>query len=92
MASFEVRFRQSVARDLRRVPKRHVERILKRVQALASDPRPPGHEKLSAQERYRVRQGDYRILYEIVDAERVVIVVRIGHRRDVYRRTMNPHT
>ncbi|HEX9628007.1 MAG TPA: type II toxin-antitoxin system RelE/ParE family toxin [Acidiferrobacterales bacterium] len=85
MASFEVRFKRSVAKDLRGIPNSDVKRILKRIRALAGDPRPSGSEKLSAQERYRVRQGDYRIVYEIVDAELVVVVVKVGHRREIYR-------
>ena len=56
-----------------------------RIEQLARDPRPSGAEMLSGQERYRVRQGDYRMLYEIHDHELVVVVVRIGHRREVYR-------
>ena len=61
-------------------------RIVARIRALAVDPRPPGHEKLTGEEKYRVRQGNYRILYEIMDADLVVSVVRVGNRRDVYRR------
>jgi mRNA interferase RelE/StbE len=61
------------------------DRILARIGALADDPRPSGCEKLSLQDKYRVRQGDYRIVYTIQDAE-VVWVVKIGHRRDVYRK------
>ncbi|WP_410473545.1 type II toxin-antitoxin system RelE family toxin [Guyparkeria sp. TX1] len=86
MASYKLCFRQSVTRDLRPIPRPDVERILRRVAALADDPRPSGSEKLSGQERYRVRQGNYRILYEIVDDELIVTVVKIGHRRHVYRR------
>ena len=85
MASYKLRFRQSITRDLRPIPKPDVKRILRRIEALADDPRPPGCEKLSGQERYRVRQGNYRILYEIIDDELVVTVVKIGHRRHVYR-------
>jgi mRNA interferase RelE/StbE len=62
-----------------------VRRILERIEALAADPRPPGSEKLSGQERYRVRQGNYRILYEIIEDELVVTVVKVGHRRHIYR-------
>ena len=85
MASYRLVFRQSVAKDLRAVPKEDVARILKRIEALAEDPRPPGSEKLSAQERYRIRQGVYRILYEIADGQLVIVVVKVGHRREVYR-------
>ena len=85
MARFELVFRKSVARDLRRIPGRDVRRILDRIEALRDDPRPPGCEKLSGQERYRIRQGAYRVLYEIMDACLVVTVVKVGHRKDVYR-------
>jgi mRNA interferase RelE/StbE len=85
MASYRLVIKRSVARELRVLPKADVATILKCVQALADDPRPPGCEKLSAQERYRVRQGVYRILYEIQDDELVVLVVKVGHRREVYR-------
>jgi len=85
MASYRLIFKQSVAKDLHRIPKPDVVRILKRIDALANDPRPSGSEKLSAQERYRVRQGVYRIVYEIQDEVLVVLVVKVGHRREVYR-------
>ena len=58
---------------------------LKRIEGLAHDPRPSGSEKLSGQERFRVRQGTYRIVSEIKDQELIVTAVKIGHRRDVYR-------
>ena len=85
MASFEIIFKQSVAKDLRQIPKKDVARILKRIEALREEPRPPGVEKLSGQEKYRIRQGVYRILYEVKNNELIVVVVKIGHRRDVYR-------
>ncbi|MGH8117644.1 MAG: type II toxin-antitoxin system RelE family toxin [Rhodanobacteraceae bacterium] len=86
MARFEIVFRRSVAKDLRPIPNKDVTRILKCIERLPDDPRPPGAVKLSAQERYRIRQGVYRILYEIED-ERLVVVVKVGHRREVYRTT-----
>ncbi|MGC1951973.1 MAG: type II toxin-antitoxin system RelE/ParE family toxin [Gammaproteobacteria bacterium] len=85
MASFKVTVKQSVAKDLGRIPKTEVAKILKRIQALAVEPRPPGAEKLSGQEKYRLRQGVYRIIYEIKDEELVVVVVKVGHRRNVYK-------
>lgn len=85
MARYELKFKKSVAKDLRTIPKQDVKRILARIQSLADDPRPEGYEKLSGQERYRLRQGDYRIIYAIEDNVLVVIVVKVGHRRDVYR-------
>jgi len=87
MASYELVFKKSVAKDLRAFPRRDVKRIMQRIRSLATDPRPTGCEKLSGQERYRVRQGLYRIVYEIADRQLLVVVVRVGHRRDVYRKT-----
>ena len=72
MARYELRFKTSVAKDMRDVPKTDLRRILERIEALRDDPRPAGCEKLSAQERYRIRQGNYRILYEILDLEVIV--------------------
>ena len=85
MGNFEVVFKRSVAKDLRQIPKKDVAKILKRIKALRADPRPAGVEKLSGQEKYRIRQGVYRILYEIRNSELIVVVIKIGHRRDVYR-------
>lgn len=85
MASYKLLFRKSVARDLRSLPQRDLKRILTRLQALAEDPRPQGCEKLSGQERYRARQGAYRIIYEISDSVVTVTVVKVGHRRHVYQ-------
>jgi mRNA interferase RelE/StbE len=85
MASYRLVFKKSVAKDLRGLPKRDVARILRCFRDLRENPRPAGCEKLSGQERYRVRQGLYRIVYEIGDSELVVVVVKVGHRRDVYR-------
>jgi len=85
MAKYELLFNKSVAKDLRAVPKQDVKRILRRIRSLVDDPRPPGCEKLSGQDRYRVRQGVYRIIYEIADKVLTVLVVKVAHRRDVYR-------
>jgi len=85
MASYRLVFKRSVAKDLRSIPNADVARILKRIASLAEDPTPPSSEKLSGQERYRVRQGAYRIIYEIRTDELIVTVVKVGHRRHVYR-------
>jgi mRNA interferase RelE/StbE len=85
MASYELRFKKSVSKDLRAFPKQHVAKILERIRALADQPRPRGCEKLSGLERYRIRQGAYRIIYEIQDRQLIVLVVKVGHRRNVYR-------
>jgi mRNA interferase RelE/StbE len=85
MGRYRLVFRRSVAKDLRGLPGKDVAKILKRFRALADDPRGPGCEKLSGQERYRVRVRIYRIVYEIKDDLLTVVVVKVGHRRHVYR-------
>ena len=85
MAEYKIYFKESIEKDFRTIPKKDLQKIILRIQALASDPRPSGHEKLTGQERYRVRQGLYRIVYSIQDKEFTVWVVKIGHRKDVYR-------
>jgi mRNA interferase RelE/StbE len=86
MESYSILLRKSAAGELDRLADKDLERVVKRIQGLAADPRPRGCEKLSAQDRYRVRQGDYRIVYSIDDKAREVVVVKIGHRGEVYRR------
>ncbi|MGH7709717.1 MAG: type II toxin-antitoxin system RelE family toxin [Gemmatimonadaceae bacterium] len=86
MASYKVLITKSATKELGAVPLKDRRRIVARIQGLADDPRPPGSEKLSGEDKYRLRQGDYRILYEIVDDALVITVVRVGNRRDVYRR------
>lgn len=78
MGRFRLIFKRSVAKDLRDIPKQDVSRILKCFDALAEDLRAPGCEQLSGQERYRVRQGSYRILYEIYNDVLVVVVVKVA--------------
>jgi mRNA interferase RelE/StbE len=87
MGRYKIIFRKSVAQDMRRIPTRDLRRILAAIDALSDDPRPVGVEKLSGKEKYRIRQGNYRILFEIEDEEVIVVVVKVGHRRDVYRRS-----
>ena len=87
MARHELRVRPSVAKDLRGIPKTDVKRILARLESLCDDPRAPGCEKLSGAELYRVRQGLYRIVYEIHDGLIVVEVIRVGRRSEVHRAT-----
>jgi mRNA interferase RelE/StbE len=85
MASYEIVFKASVAKDLRPIPNRDVKRILARIDLLATEPRPAQAIKLSGEEKYRLRQGNYRILYTINDLIITVTIVKIGHRRDVYQ-------
>ena len=67
------------------MPKENVQRILKRIEGLCDDPRPVGCEKLTDQERYRVCQGPYWVIYKIEDDGLVVIIVKVAHRSEVYR-------
>ena len=85
MAKFEIRFKKSVARDLRAIPNTEVSRILRRIDRLAENPRHEGCVKLSGMDYYRVRVGLCRIIYEIQDANLVVLVIKAGHRSDIYR-------
>jgi mRNA interferase RelE/StbE len=85
MAKFRITFKKSVAKDLRSIPPADVKRILQRIEMLAENPRGEGCVKLSAQERYRVRQGVYRVVYEIRDESLVVLVVKVAHRSVVYK-------
>jgi mRNA interferase RelE/StbE len=85
MGGYRVFFKKSVGKDLSGIPEKDVRKILKRIKALENDPRPPGYEKLTGQERYRLRQGRYRIVYSIQDDELTIWVVKVGHRKDVYR-------
>ncbi len=87
MANYKLVFKKSVAEDLRSIPNKDVARLLQRMQALQENPRPVDSEKLSGQERYRIRQGTYRIIYEVADELVVVTVVKVGHRKHVYKRS-----
>ena len=83
--SYSLVVKKSAERELRAIPKTDLRRITDRLRGLSSNPRPPGSEKLSGHDHYRIRQGDYRMVYAIDDATRVVTLVKVGHRRDVYR-------
>ena len=85
MAEYSIHFKESVDTDLKAIPKQDVKQIFQRITTLAVEPRPNGSEKLTGQERYRLRQGRYRIVYSIQDKELVVWAVKIAHRKDAYR-------
>jgi mRNA interferase RelE/StbE len=85
MAAYSLFFKESVQRDFDGIPKKDLRKILSRIKSLAGDPRPPGCEKLTGRNRYRVRQGRYRIVYAVQDEEGTGIVVKVAHRKDVYR-------
>lgn len=85
MAEYRIYFRESVEKDFATIPKSDLKKILLRIKGLGGNPRPSGCEKLTGQERYRVRQGHYRIVYSIQDRELTVWIVKVGHRKDIYR-------
>ena len=85
MASYSLQIKRSAVKEIEALPLKDRRRIVRKIQALARNPRPEGCEKLSGQEKYRLRQGDYRILYAVDDTAQAVVIVKIGHRRDVYR-------
>jgi mRNA interferase RelE/StbE len=85
MAAYKIFFKKSVEKDFREIPKKDLQKIMGLIGRLADNPRPAGCEKLTGQERYRVRQGRYRVLYSIQDKALTVWVVKVAHRREVYR-------
>jgi len=85
MGKYSVLIRKSAADELGRIPKKGLGRIVRRIRSLGDEPGPHSCEKLSAQERYRIRRGDYRVVYSIDEAARRVEVVKIGHRSEIYR-------
>ncbi|MFZ0962676.1 MAG: type II toxin-antitoxin system RelE/ParE family toxin [Terriglobia bacterium] len=85
MESYRVLIKPSAAKELEAIPRKDRARLAAKIAALAGNPRPPGSEKLSAQEQYRVRQGRYRAVYSLADTEKTVLVVKVAHRRQVYR-------
>ena len=84
MASYKIFIKPSAVKELKKISNPDFNRITERIRKLSSDPRPKGCEKLSHQEKYRVRQGNYRIIYLVDDAKEEIIIYKIGHRRDVY--------
>ena len=85
MGKYKIEIKQSAVKELGKIPVRDLKKIVSKIESLSHNPRPMGCEKLSAQERYRLRQGHYRILYSIEDDILTVYVVKIAHRKDVYR-------
>ena len=85
MGRYRITIKKSAAKELEDIPKKELRKIVKRIQSLAQNARPQGSQKLSGKEQYRVRQGDYRIVYSIEDKEGIIDIVKIGHRREIYR-------
>ena len=85
MAEYKIYFKKSVWKDFQTIPKKDLNKILRVIESLSKDPRPSSCRKLSGQEKYRLRQGRYRIIYSIQDDDVSVWIVKVGHRKDIYR-------
>jgi mRNA interferase RelE/StbE len=85
MAKFKIEIKKSAVKELNNLPANDLKRIIQKIQNLAYNPRPPSCKKLTGEEKYRIRSGNYRILFIIEDDILIIYIVKIGHRRDVYR-------
>jgi len=87
VAKYKILIKTSAVKEIEKIANRtERRRVVRRIEGLADDPRPRGCEKLAGEDRYRIRQGDYRIVYSVEDDVLIVHIVKVGHRRDVYRR------
>jgi len=85
MAKYEVSVKKSAIKELENVPKKELQKLVEKIQALSKEPRPQGSQKLSHNEQYRIRQGDYRAVYSIDDDNLNVHIIKVGHRKEIYR-------
>jgi mRNA interferase RelE/StbE len=85
VAKYNILIKPSAVKEIENIPRKDRLRIIQKIQGLANNPRPQGCEKLTGENRYRVRQGIYRIVYAVSDGELHLVVVKVGHRRDVYK-------
>ena len=85
MAKYSILIKPSAVKEIENIPKKDRLRIIQKIQELAVNPRPGGCEKLTGENRYRIRRGVYRIVYSVSDRNLLVVVVKVGHRRDVYK-------
>ena len=85
MENYRIVIKKSAAKEIERIEIKDRIRIIEKIRTLASNPPPAGSKKLSGQDKYRIRQGNYRILYQVIGQELIVNVVKVGHRRDIYK-------
>jgi mRNA interferase RelE/StbE len=85
MAKYKIEIKKSAVKEISNLPQKELLKILSKIESLADNPRPIGAIKLSGDDRYRLRVGIYRILYQIFDDRLIVIVVKVGHRKDIYK-------
>jgi len=84
MADYKIEIKKSAQKEIKNLPNKELKKVIDKIRSLATEPRPLGCKKLSGEEKYRLRVGNYRILYSIEDDVLVVYVVRVRHRKDVY--------
>ena len=87
MAKYKITIKPSAVKELEKLPKKDLQKVVAKIQSLSFNSRPQGCEKLSGDEKYRIRQGNYRIVYSIEDDKLIIFVVKIGHRRYVYKKS-----
>jgi len=85
MASYKVVFSKKVRKDFKKIPESDVNRILEEIKLLADNPFPMNSKKLKGEELFRVRIGNYRVIYSIIDEQMIISVVKVGHRKNVYK-------
>lgn len=85
MAKYSIEFKKSAVKELNELENKVIKRIISKINSLVNNPRPEGSIKLTSEERYRLRIGNHRILYEIIDDRLVIYIVKVAHRKDVYK-------
>ena len=85
MEKYKIEFKKSAIKELYSIPKKDLRKIISKIEMLADDPRPHGSVKLTGKEQYRIRHKNYRVLYSIEDEILIIYIVKIGHRRDIYK-------
>ena len=85
MAKYKIEFKKSAGKELEKLPQKYLKRIIRKIRLLEENPRPEGCEKLTDRDRYRIRQGNYRVVFEIDDKEKKLIIYKIGDRKEIYR-------
>jgi len=91
MEKYRIEIKRSAVKELKKYPSKDLKRILGKIGKLSDNPRPPDSKKLTGDEKYRIRYGNYRILYSIEDNILIVYVVKVGHRREIYSANRKPH-
>jgi len=85
MVKYKIKIKKSANKELQKIPTKNLRKIIKKIQLLANEPRPKDCEKLTEQERYRIRQGNYRVVFEVHDKEKLIVIFKIGDRKEIYR-------